>query len=164
MADISYTIINPPGGVFVDAMSINDSGQIAGYIQDSNGHFDGFLDSHGTYTTIDPPGSIDTFVQSINDSGQITGYYVDGEGQDLGFLYTRGTYTMIDPPGSTETFAQSLNDRGQVVGYYEDSSGRGYRLPLQPRYLHDDRSPRQRLYRPAEHKRLRTDHRMVREQ
>jgi probable HAF family extracellular repeat protein len=96
---------------------------VAGYYQDSSGHFDGFLDSHGTYTTINPPGSIDTFVQSINSSGQITGYYEDSSGQDIGFLYSHGTYTTIDPPGSTETFAQSINSSGQITGYYEDSSG-----------------------------------------
>jgi hypothetical protein len=74
MITISYTTFDPPGSTFPDPISINNSGQIAGYYQDSSGHFDGFLDSHGAYTTINPPGSIDTFVQSINSSGQITGY------------------------------------------------------------------------------------------
>ena len=74
MTTYTYTMIDPPGGVFIDAMGANNSGQVAGYYQDSNGHFQGFLESGGTYTTVDPPGSVDTFVQSINASGQITGY------------------------------------------------------------------------------------------
>jgi hypothetical protein len=61
MTTYTYTTIDPPGGVFIDAMSVNNSGQVAGYIQDSSGHFDGFLDSGGTYTTINPPGSVPVF-------------------------------------------------------------------------------------------------------
>jgi hypothetical protein len=51
MAKISYTILD---GACVNAMSVNDFEQVAGYIQDNTGHFDGFLtgyyeDSRGHY-------------------------------------------------------------------------------------------------------------------
>jgi hypothetical protein len=117
MTTYTYTTIDPPGSIYTIAESINDSGQIAGFYQDSNRVEHGFLDSGGSYTTIDPPGSIETIAESINDSGQIVGVYYDTTYVTgaQGFRYSGGIYTTIDPPGSHRIDHISINASGQIV-------------------------------------------------
>jgi probable HAF family extracellular repeat protein len=154
------------------ANSINANGQIVGYYQDSNHVQHGFLDNNGIYTTIDPPGSVGTIATAINSGGQIVGVYDPvGGGPPLGFLDNNGIYTTIDPPGSKQFVDAdlSINKTGQIVGTYRDGNGvdhgflyskgayttlnypgaldtyaQGHttRFPLQPRYLHNNRSSR----------------------
>jgi hypothetical protein len=56
MTTYTYQTIDPPGSTYTVAESINTSGEIVGYYQDSSGQC-GFLDNNGIYTTIDLPGS-----------------------------------------------------------------------------------------------------------
>jgi hypothetical protein len=73
--------------------SINKSGQITGYYQNSSGQALGFVYGNGTYTTMD--GSVFTDVMSINNSGQVTCYYEDSSGQYHGFIATPATHTHL---------------------------------------------------------------------
>jgi hypothetical protein len=89
-ADGTITTLNAPGAgtglspltqdpLGTKAISINDSGVIAGYYIDPNGDYHGFMVSaSGTITTFNAPGDDSgTIVTSINDNGVIVGY--DGE-------------------------------------------------------------------------------------
>ncbi len=127
-----YTTIDPPGSVntvaygstYTIANSINSSGQIAGYYQDSSGDLHGFLDSGGVYTTItDPLASTSTVINGINDSGEMAGSYIDNSGNTNLLLDVGGVYTTIDAPGSTYTVATGINDLGEVFGFYRENSG-----------------------------------------
>jgi probable HAF family extracellular repeat protein len=120
----TYTTIAPPAGVDITLVrSINDSGQIVGYIVGTGTNV-GFLYSGGSYTIINVPGSTFTAAIDINNSGQIVGYYQDAA-TIHGFLYSRGSYTTLDVPGSTLTDAFAINNSGQIVGAYRAGAGIG---------------------------------------
>jgi hypothetical protein len=51
----TYTTVDPAGSVFTDVMSINNSGQVSGYYEDSGGHCHGFLATPAT--TMHPAGT-----------------------------------------------------------------------------------------------------------
>jgi len=72
MRTYKYATIAPPDSAYTIAESINNSGEIVGFYQDSAGQH-GFVYDHGVYTTIDPPGSVSTIANSFNASGQIVG-------------------------------------------------------------------------------------------
>jgi probable HAF family extracellular repeat protein len=102
MTTYTYQTIEFPGSVYTHVDSINASGEIVGYYQNSNHAVQyGFLDDNGIYTTINPPGSIGVISDDINSQGQIVGVYETASGPQLGFLYDNGTYTTIDPPGAS---------------------------------------------------------------
>jgi len=122
----TYTTIDVPGARDTYVTAINNSGQIAGYIVDSNGNYHDFLLSGGTFTTFDPPGSNlqSTSVTAMNDSGQMVGYFEDASFHDHGFLFSGGIITTIDAPGSTGSFGTepiAINDSGQIAGSFTDS-------------------------------------------
>jgi hypothetical protein len=108
-------------------VSINNSGQIAGYAtftSPTTTRIHGFIYDRGTYTLIDPPANLgDTFTASINERGQVAGSYDGLDGNSHGFLYDSGAYTIIDFPGASQTYPLSMNDSGQIVGLYVDGIG-----------------------------------------
>src|SRR5438270_1478022 len=75
----TFTNFDPPGSVFTYPVSINKSGVITGYYDDSNGVTHGFLrSSKGKIITFDAPGAVgQTRPAAINDSGAIAGWYYD---------------------------------------------------------------------------------------
>jgi probable HAF family extracellular repeat protein len=86
-ANGTLSTINPPGGTCIQVSGINDSGQIVGTFEDSNGDH-GFIDSNNVFTTINVPGAFTTDADGINDLGQIVGQYstVPGGAPLQGFL------------------------------------------------------------------------------
>ena len=98
--DGTFTKFDPPGSITDDAphvddegyivrptaaaLSINESGDIAGYYGDTAGVVHGFIRRRdGTYTTFEAPGAarhgnLGTFSESINNRGDITGFYYTG--------------------------------------------------------------------------------------
>jgi hypothetical protein len=108
-----------------DAVSINLSGEIAGYVSDSSNVYHGFFrDALGNITVFDPPGSVATFPYAINTSGQVAGIYENSANVYSAFLYTAGSFTTFSIPGSTLLFDGSagygypisLNDSGEMAG------------------------------------------------
>jgi hypothetical protein len=119
--DSAGHLVQKSGSFYTYLTSINKSGEIVGHYNDSSGHEQGFLYSHGTYTPIQFPGPVNTVPLSINDKGQVTGYYETTTSM-YGFTYSQGQYTTINPPGSLGTLDLSINNSGQVAGFYEDSA------------------------------------------
>jgi hypothetical protein len=126
-----FTQIPPyPGSSLPYPGAINNNGDIAGVLNDSNGVVHGFLLHNGTYTFIDPPGSVYTAAGGLNDSGDVTGIYcttLQACGTPAtgihGFRYSNGTYTTIDYPGAGETSITDINDQGVMTGFYVDQAG-----------------------------------------
>jgi hypothetical protein len=87
LTGVTYTTLDVPGAALTVAQGINDSGQIAGLYQDSNGTFHGFVRNDGTYVTIDVPGATLTQIKGINNAGHMAGYFEDATGTH-GFLAT----------------------------------------------------------------------------
>jgi probable HAF family extracellular repeat protein len=100
-------------------LSINATGQVAGYYQDSNGQH-GFIYSDGNYTILNVPGALNTQPLGMNGKGQVVGIYnPPGDNSGFhGFLYSGGTYTILNVPGAADTSPVSINGSGQVVGSY----------------------------------------------
>ena len=75
----NLTIFDAPNSSQTIALSINDSGDVTGYLYDVNLHRTrGFVRNRdGTVTVFDPPNSWYTYPTSINNSGDVTGEFGD---------------------------------------------------------------------------------------
>jgi len=115
-----FTTFEVPGSVWTDTWAINDSSQIVGSYQDSNGGTYGFLYDKGVFTTLAVPGATSNGAQGINASGQIVGDYHGSNFVRHGYLYDEGVFTTIDVPGASPpaTNFYGINASGQIVGSY----------------------------------------------
>jgi len=145
-----------------NAWGINLEGAVAGYYQDANYVFHGFVSHppYSTFTRIDAPRAcssgtacfvLGTGSLNINLEGVIAGYYGDANGVEHGFVayppYTKDTFKTIDAPGACSsgtacsglgTFILyfSLNDFGAVTGYYIDAFKVYHGFVTSPPYTH----------------------------
>ncbi len=128
----------------IQALAINDSGQIAGYAGgvDTGGPTvkHGFLYSGGTMTDLGNLGGYYTNVvpSAINNSGQIVGGISGYQTAAHAFLYSGGTMSdlnnLVDPgSGWTLTRATGINNNGQIVGIGTNPSFRSHGFLLTPR-------------------------------
>jgi uncharacterized membrane protein len=124
----SFTIIDAPvanqqGTV---AYSINNSGQISGYVFTASGSTVGFIDQNGMFRTIVYPGAIATNLYGINNAGQVVGTFLyvanvvsGGNVFQSGFTLNNGVFTVVNPyPIGSFVNGQAfgINDLGQIVG------------------------------------------------
>jgi hypothetical protein len=122
--------LNPPLPVATFSMTINNRGDVAGYIDPCP-----FCDTLQAFVR-DPQGNVTTFVvtkglvaTSINARGDITGHSAPFFSGGDGFVRTRdGAITIFDvgdPSLGPRANALSINNRGDVAGYfYDPNSGR----------------------------------------
>jgi probable HAF family extracellular repeat protein len=88
-----YTFLDFPGATLIEAIGINDDGQVVGDYRDSSGTFRGFFWDAGLFLTFDVPfpGATLTGPSGINNVGQIVGFFLDADGDSRrGFLYDNG--------------------------------------------------------------------------
>src|SRR3954452_10004261 len=118
----TYITFDPPGSIGTTARSISH-GAVAGYFQDNQGRYHGFMRApDGTMTTIDVPGAVNSFGTSIDESGVVTGQYGTGDGNDHGFVrFGDGTFATFDAKGSITTVPLSINE-GRITGFYDDAN------------------------------------------
>jgi hypothetical protein len=120
----SFENITYPNDTFIQLLSVNNAGTIAGYHGASvNKGFTLALPS--TFTAENYPSSAQTQVIGINNNTNVAtaGFYVDQAGTTHGFLHCTGKWTTVDFPGTTFNQLLGLNDIGQAAGYYQDSAG-----------------------------------------
>jgi hypothetical protein len=111
------------------ATYINNSGELLGYLQDSNNVFHAFLRrADGTFLTFDAQGAgagafQGTFAPGIlpegfNDRGDVAGQYVDANNITHSFIRAKdGAITTFDAPESVAgSFADGISNCGAVVG------------------------------------------------
>jgi hypothetical protein len=121
-----FTDISIPGATLVDAIGINDAGDVVGTCVVS-GVQHGYLLSNGKLTMLDPPGtaSLNT-AWSINNAGVITIYGVNANGDYLSFTTAdQGkTYTPIHDPneGPIGTVVHQINNNGDIIATVFDAS------------------------------------------
>jgi probable HAF family extracellular repeat protein len=131
----TLSLLDPNGVVgenFSFALSINNSGDIAGGYFDSSNVAHGFLFAGGHVTNIDFPGATGTFAFGVNDRHEVIGVYADTTTVQHAFLLRNGVFTNIDLPGgagNTPTTPFSINNSSEIVGQFVNvagTTGHGY--------------------------------------
>ncbi len=106
----------PSGATSVQALGLNNSGQVVGSFTDAAGNTHGFVFdvATSTYFTVDDPHANGmTVVNGINDQGQLVGFYLDHNGNTDGMLVNGGDFQttladLVPPvPGMTSTSGAS---------------------------------------------------------
>lgn len=86
-----YTPIDFPEATFTGASGNNDSGQVVGWYDTSDGGRHGFvMSSSGTFSTLDVVGAKATILAGINNKGRIIGRVQDPQGEFHNLLATPG--------------------------------------------------------------------------
>ena len=110
---MAYSYLN--FGNNIVPQSINDTGEVAGYVLGNR--FSGDSAFSYTYRTgvinlTSPPSAYFTVAAAVNDSGTIAGYYYNLTTQtDFGFTYSGGSYKIISV-GIAGTAVSDLNNSG----------------------------------------------------
>jgi uncharacterized membrane protein len=127
--DGKFTDIGPTG-VVSEAWGINDKGEIAGFVTDSNNVVHGYFWDGKKYTILDYPGANNfTAAWGINNAGLITLQWIDSGGNYEAGLYNTETKKYSNPitvPGAAQTYIHSINNSGDIVFSWDDSSGNSF--------------------------------------
>lgn len=117
------------GGSYSAAAAINDSGQVVGQSETSDGHFHAFLwtDANGMIDL--GIAGVHSAAVGINNSGDVVGWRQVGPmpSMSVGFLWTPAEGTV--DTGTVTSYAEGINNVGQVVGWnveYEPPPSCGY--------------------------------------
>jgi probable HAF family extracellular repeat protein len=112
------------GGENSNALGINNSGEVVGWAQTTNGSHHAFLYTDGVMIDLGTLGGENSFGRGINNSGEVVGYSRTVSGELHAFLYSDSDGEMIDlgTPGET-SLAYDINDFGDVTGWYVTASG-----------------------------------------
>ena len=125
--DVAFTLID---GVFTtydfpDSLNtyfyaLDNSGQAAGFYEDSDGLHHGVILENGELRQYDFPDAVETEIYGISDAtGELTGNFIGADGVHRGF----SGETVIEAPDASETYAYFINASGRMVGSYVDTDG-----------------------------------------
>jgi hypothetical protein len=121
-----FTEFKLPGAVSAEATGIDDSGDIVGFFDGSDG-IQGFLSTDGPHAVLSYPGAKATWVFDVTAGGQIVGSYEDASGYIHGFMSLESsgkrTWQTVDDPNATSNVVHGINAKLQIVGSYVDSAG-----------------------------------------
>ena len=102
--DGKFTRLDYGGGGSLDALGINNAGDIVGYFYDGAQVLHGYLLRNGRFTPIDVPDARQTVAVTINNAGDIVGRYTDAKGVQHGYL------TRFAPPAPPQVL--TVDDNG----------------------------------------------------
>jgi len=131
----SYKTLSPTANAFVvNAQSLNNEGEVAGFYSTDGVHQHGFLfnDITNTSQLLPDPNIANlqlTQFLGINDEGLAVGYYQTNDGSQHGFIYNTNSnsYSFLDDPSAAQsgfsvTQITGINDSGEIAGFYVDPS------------------------------------------
>ena len=124
-AVLSYRITDLgllPGGSLLNPSAINDSGQVVGYGNSSDGNR-AFLWSNGTLTNLGAlPGALVSGANGISNAGTVVGS--SSAANNHAFIWQNGVMAQLsDLPSATFSIAGDINNLGQIVGVSGSNSG-----------------------------------------
>jgi probable HAF family extracellular repeat protein len=100
------------------ANDINNSGQVVGTSNITDGSERGFLYHNGVMTNLGTLGGYGSAAYGINESGQIVGYAdLANDAGYHAFLYENGTMKDLGTLGGFGSGAYDINNSGQIVGW-----------------------------------------------
>ncbi len=118
------TWVEFPGADQTVIRGINDTGDVVGEYENSDGIRHAFARFDGNFVTLDVPLADASRARGINNLGEVIGFWDDSSGLRHGFIRTPdGTFTTFDFPGASETLFGDINDIGEIVGTYFDGAG-----------------------------------------
>lgn len=121
-----YSLFTAPGNNAANGgtatYSVNNEGQIVGYVFDAKGVQHGYLKTGPAFTMIDYPGAAGTVAYGVNNEDVVAGSYRVGKVQH-GYLWYQGAFETVDVPGAAGTYITAINDQGDIAGIYVDKSG-----------------------------------------
>jgi hypothetical protein len=118
-------LTGPSGTTSLQALGLNNEGQVVGDYVDAAGNMHGFVYSIGaaSYTTVDDPnqgtvgGVTSTTVNGINDQGQLVGFYIDANGNTDGMLATvQGVVATVTNPTAGSVLRAAQGSGGVAAG------------------------------------------------
>lgn len=99
----------------IESCSINDTGQIVGYIHSTGGYKPIIWNSPTDYLTLNVPG----WAWDINNNGMIVGEWIPSPGEDHAYFRDEASgFADIGDFNSIFACANGVNDFGQIVGQY----------------------------------------------
>lgn len=117
-ADGTYVAFDPPGSISTVALSINASGEIAGFYNNSAGGHAFIRHSDATITSFDVPGAGGaTWANGINDGGWVIGATETSPAR-LGYVRSPSGVITTFTVNSFSTTPDCINAVGQIAGIY----------------------------------------------
>lgn len=118
-----YDGFTNPWGMYGEAITINDAGQIAWTRTDINNARQATVWSNGESTNLGNLGGAQSDARGINQAGQVVGRAQDANGNWRAVVWNAGQATeLLTPNASSSSQANALNNAGQIVGYEERAS------------------------------------------
>src|SRR5690242_2952342 len=119
----TYTIFDPQGSIGTNPAVINSDGIIAGYFEDHQNHFPGFVrTADGTITAFSPGNAVEVLVLGINVKGWLAGKYDGADFVDHGYIRKPSGHIITIDVGSGAV-ASSINGFEDVCGQYSEQHG-----------------------------------------
>jgi probable HAF family extracellular repeat protein len=115
------------GGARSVALSINNSGQVAGFSQTADGRSQAFVYTAGALINLGTLGGADSYAYRISDSGFVIGRASNAGGKNRAFVTILNS-SMFDISsldarlGGSFSVAAAVNGLGQVVGYFHTAN------------------------------------------
>ena len=120
LIDGVFTTYSFPHSLNTYFYALGNSGQAAGFYEDSDGRHHGVILENGELRQYDFPNAIETEIYGISDAtGTLTGNFIDASGVRRGFSGD----TIVAAPEASETYADFVNASGRMVGSYIDADG-----------------------------------------
>ena len=129
----TMTVLATLGGSSGYAYVINNSGQIAGRSDTSDGWNHAFLYDNGAMTDLGTLSGNRSTANGINDSGQIIGESSLPNSDTHAFLYENDTMIDIGTLGGKTSFAHDINSNSQIVGSSQPKYSTSYHA-----YIYDN--------------------------
>ncbi|MDQ2732433.1 MAG: hypothetical protein M3Y56_12305 [Armatimonadota bacterium] len=108
------------------ALAINSSGQVAGFVEDSNGDCKAVLWTRGTPLDLGTLGGKGSKAWALNDAGQVVGEsFLTGNTLRRAFVWQNGAIHPLDVAGAPGSAAYAINRLAQAVGQRNGPTGSG---------------------------------------
>ena len=112
------------GGVYSQALAINEYGDVAGLAETAAGAGHAFLWRRGVGMIDLDTGGAFSWAFGVNDAGQVVGEHLDATGRPRAFVWTmeQGLQTLETAPADGSSRAAAINDFGEIVGVAADAT------------------------------------------
>lgn len=115
-ASASFVVFDAPGVEWTTGASINGSGEIAGYA-DNSPQIPFIREPDGSFIEFSVPGAPNVGAIGINDSGDVTGWGCTGTDCEAFLRMADGEIATFNPNPSYAAFVRGINNKDQILGW-----------------------------------------------